>query len=125
MSKTRAWRVYSTCATRWNFTTTPASTGEDRITPPEAAMKRLIALLVVLLIVPTVTLADGFIIINPGSSGIAVPRGHFPFAPLEVTYHRVSVEINDQVAITSVDQEFYNPNPQQLEGTYLFPLPAG
>jgi Ca-activated chloride channel family protein len=88
-------------------------------------MKRLIALIVVLLIVPTVTLADGFIIINPGSSGIAVPRGHFPFAPLEVTYHRVSVEINDQVAITSVDQEFYNPNPQQLEGTYLFPLPAG
>src|SRR5260221_6134185 len=98
---------------------------EDRMTPPEAAMKRLIALLVVLLIVPTVTLADGFIIINPGSSAIAVPRGHFPFAPLEVTYHRVSVEINDQVAVTSVDQEFYNPNPQQLQGTYLFPLSAG
>jgi Ca-activated chloride channel family protein len=24
-----------------------------------------------------------------------------------------------------VDQEFYNPNPQRLEGTYLFPIPKG
>jgi hypothetical protein len=31
------------------------------------------------------------------------------WVPLEVTYHRVSVEINDQVATTSVDQEFFNP----------------
>ncbi len=35
------------------------------------------------------------------------------------------VNINDQVATTSVDQEFYNPNSRQLEGTYIFPLPAG
>jgi Ca-activated chloride channel homolog len=67
--------------------------------------------------------ADGFIVIhNPPPS--AVP-GHFAFAPLEVSYHRVNVEINDQVASTTVDQEFYNPNGQRLEGTYLFPLPEG
>jgi Ca-activated chloride channel family protein len=66
--------------------------------------------------------ADGLIVIdNPPE-----PRpGHFSFAPLEVVYHRVTVEIKDQVAITTVDQEFYNPNGRQLEGTYLFPLPAG
>src|SRR4029079_11333200 len=40
-------------------------------------------------------------------------------------YHHVTVDIKDQVAVTSVDQEFVNPNGQQLEGTYLFPLPAG
>jgi Ca-activated chloride channel family protein len=51
--------------------------------------------------------------------------GHFPFAPLEVTYHRVSVEIDDRVAVTSVDQEFRNPGSARLEGTYLFPLPVG
>ena len=65
--------------------------------------------------------ADGFIVIhNPPER--MVP-GHFAFAPLEVTYHHVTVDINDQVATTTVEQEFYNPNPQVLEGTYLFPLP--
>jgi Ca-activated chloride channel family protein len=69
--------------------------------------------------------ADGFIVIHPTPTPLTVPPGHFPFAPLEVSFHHVSVEINDQVAITSVDQEFVNPNSQRLEGTYLFPLPAG
>lgn len=67
--------------------------------------------------------ADGFIVIhNPPPRPVP---GHFSFAPLEVTYHRVNVEITDSVAVTTVDQEFYNPNPQRLEGTYLFPLPEG
>jgi len=49
----------------------------------------------------------------------------YVFAPLEVTYHHVNVKIDGQVATTSVDQEFYNPNPSRLEGTYLFPVPRG
>ena len=68
--------------------------------------------------------ADGFIIIREPGTVARIP-GHFDFAPLSVTYHRVTVDINDQVATTTVDQEFYNPNPQRLEGTYMFPLPAG
>src|SRR5689334_16923394 len=65
---------------------------------------------------------DGLIVIHnpPGR----VP-GHFAFAPLEVTYHNVSVSIENGVAVTSVDQEFYNRNAQQLEGTYIFRLPDG
>jgi Ca-activated chloride channel family protein len=66
-------------------------------------------------------LADGLIIIRHGP----VVPGHFAFAPLEVTYHRVDVQIDDQVATTSVDEEFYNPNNQRLEGDYVFPLPSG
>lgn len=88
-------------------------------------MKRLLLVLIALFALPMFARADGFIVINPGPTPIAVPRGHFPFAPLDVTYHRVNVDITDQVAVTSVDEEFYNPNPQQLEGTYLFPLPPG
>lgn len=65
--------------------------------------------------------ADGLIIVR---NGPVVP-GHFAFAPLEVTYHRVDVQIEDQVAVTTVDQEFFNPNPQRLEGEYVFPLPHG
>jgi Ca-activated chloride channel family protein len=64
--------------------------------------------------------ADGFIVINrPGP----VPIGHFPFAPLQVGYHHVNVKIDGQICTTSVEEEFINPNPQQLEGTYLFPVP--
>jgi Ca-activated chloride channel homolog len=51
------------------------------------------------------------------------PYRPFVFAPLEVKYHRVEVSIHDQIATTRVEQEFYNPNPQVLEGTYLFPVP--
>jgi len=77
------------------------------------------------LISPAIARADGFIVIHEPPQPIAVPRGHFSFAPLEVTYHRVAVDVTDLVAVTTVDQEFYNPNHQQLEGTYLFPLPPG
>jgi len=63
---------------------------------------------------------DGFIIIE---RPVPVPFGHFPFAPLEVTSHHVDVQIDGQVAVTSIDQEFYNPNDLRLEGTYIFPVP--
>lgn len=47
------------------------------------------------------------------------------WAPLEVTYNKAETKIKDQIAVTSVDQEFYNPNSRQLEGTFLFPVPKG
>jgi len=66
--------------------------------------------------------ADGLIIIaNPPH----VVAGHVSFAPLEVSYHHVSVTISDLVAVTTVDQEFFNPRNERLEGTYVFPIPAG
>src|SRR6266446_2026329 len=65
---------------------------------------------------------DGFIIVE---RPMPVPIGHFPFAPLEVSSHHVEVKIDGQVAVTSIDQEFYNPNDQRLEGTYMFPVPKG
>ncbi len=53
------------------------------------------------------------------------PPRPYLFAPLEVNYHKVNVRIADQVAITSIEQEFYNPNPQRLEGMFLLPVPRG
>ncbi|MCX8107950.1 MAG: VIT and VWA domain-containing protein, partial [Verrucomicrobiae bacterium] len=86
--------------------------------------------------------ADGLIIIDDPGLVIPVPplprpephpprRPFIPpprpytFAPLEVRYHRVEASVRDQVATTTVDQEFYNPNDRQLEGTFLFPVPRG
>ncbi|MSR66829.1 MAG: VWA domain-containing protein [Pedosphaera sp.] len=53
-----------------------------------------------------------------------IPQPHV-FAPLEITSLSGTVKIKDQVAVTTIDQEFYNPNPRQMEGTFLFPVPQG
>ena len=92
--------------------------------------------MLVLLVAAISTFADGFIVIHdppPWHPGPRPPVGPGPFppprpyvfAPLEVTYHHVNVKIDGQIATTAVDEEFYNPNPQRLEGTYLFPIPKG
>jgi Ca-activated chloride channel homolog len=99
-------------------------------------MKRWLASLV-LLSVAFSAFADGFIVVDeahwhprpPEWPGWRPPIPPAPrpyvFAPLEVTYHHVNVQIDGQIATTTVDEEFYNPNPQRLEGTYLFPVPKG
>jgi Ca-activated chloride channel family protein len=53
------------------------------------------------------------------------PPRVYQFCPLEITKHHASVRINDQVAVTSIEQDFYNPNAQRIEGTFLFPVPKG
>lgn len=58
---------------------------------------------------------DGFIIPKP-RPGEEIP-------PLTVKYHRVNVEIINQVAKTSIDQVFINDYPRDIEGVFIFPLP--
>lgn len=60
-------------------------------------------------------LADGFI--------IPVPRPRERIPPLTVKYHRVNVEIINQVAKTSIDQVFINNHNRDIEGIFIFPLP--
>lgn len=70
--------------------------------------------------------ADGLIVIHRPPPGFLPPHPvPHPFAPLEVREHHVSVTIRDQLAVTEVDQTFFNPNGQRLEGDYLFPVPKG
>jgi Ca-activated chloride channel family protein len=67
-------------------------------------------------------LADGIIIPDP-------PPQPGPISLedswLTIRYHRVSVSIEDQVAVTRVDQEFVNEHDWEVEGTYIFPIPQG
>lgn len=90
-------------------------------------MKRSLLILAACLFPGVLAWADGFIVIERPfvERPFLIPPGHFPFAPLEVTSHHVDVKIDGQVATTSIDQEFYNPNDQRLEGTYIFPVPRG
>ena len=64
------------------------------------------------LLVPKTVSADGFII---------------PDRPimeqLVIRYHHVDVKITNQLAVTKVDQIFYNPNDWTVEGIYSFPIP--
>jgi Ca-activated chloride channel family protein len=82
---------------------------------------RTIAIGFTILLTTAFAHADGLIVVE---NGPAIPN-HFAFAPMEVTFHHVTTDIDDQVAVTSVDEEFYNRSNQRLEGTYIFPLPTG
>ncbi|MGH9174500.1 MAG: VIT domain-containing protein, partial [Vicinamibacterales bacterium] len=43
--------------------------------------------------------------------------------PLTVGYHKVSVDIRDQIARTTIEESFVNHTDRQLEGVFYFPLP--
>ncbi len=79
---------------------------------------------IVSLFITTPALADGIIIPDPiicrNPPCSPVPE---TMAQLAIKYHHVEVTIKDQVAVTHVDQVFYNPNDWSIEGTYIFPLP--
>ncbi|MEN9574203.1 MAG: hypothetical protein RL514_2058 [Verrucomicrobiota bacterium] len=111
-------------------------------------MKRSFALLGLLgwLSAPTATFAAGFVVVTnaaehilPGEPPRRLPPGPPPvvtipprpmppvrsFSPIEISYHKVTARIADQVATTTIEQQFYNPNGTRLEGTFLLPVPRG
>jgi Ca-activated chloride channel family protein len=53
------------------------------------------------------------------------PRPIHRLTPLEIRSVKATATIKEQVAQTRIEQEFYNPNPRQLEGTFILPLPKG
>jgi len=44
---------------------------------------------------------------------------------LKIDYHRVTVEVANQIATTNVDMQFTNEGEALAEGTFMFPLPQG
>lgn len=68
--------------------------------------------------------ADGIVIPPPTPCPVEGCIWGRPMVQLDIRYHHVRVEIEDQIATTHVDQVFYNPNDYPVEGTYIFPLPA-
>lgn len=81
-------------------------------------MKRLLSLslsaVLFFVFLQAIVLADGIILPDHPERGW-----------LTVTYHHVSVSVEDGVVITRVDQEFRNDTSQPVEGRYVFPLPHG
>src|SRR4030042_477715 len=71
---------------------------------------------------PVPAYADGIIIPDPPVCDPG-PCPPMPISQLAIEYHRVDVTLEDQVAVTHVDQVFRNDNDWTVEGTYIFPLP--
>jgi uncharacterized protein YegL len=67
--------------------------------------------------------ADGVIIVDPPRPPHMPPFSIPKPEPLPIKYHRVQIEIDNQVATTSIDQVFRNDYDVDVEGTYIFPLP--
>ena len=85
----------------------------------------LLALLISQLVLPSIARADGVIIVDPPGCDPACPEPVLVADMLEVKSHRVTVDVADQIATTSIDQVFHNPNSWAAEGTYIFPIPPG
>src|SRR5919205_221520 len=58
------------------------------------------------------------------ANGLLVPEEK-TVPPLAMVNHRVSITMEDQVAVTRVEQTFRNHTDRQLEATYVFPVPKG
>jgi Ca-activated chloride channel family protein len=56
--------------------------------------------------------------------GLLIPEDK-SLPPLAMLNHRVTVNIEDQVAQTRVEQTFRNHTDRALEATYVFPVPKG
>lgn len=67
--------------------------------------------------------AGGFIIVQPPGTGL-IPPGFNPYQ-LEIKSLKIESQINEQTAKTFIEQVFYNPSMQNLEGYFIFPVPPG
>lgn len=60
------------------------------------------------------------------ADGILIPPPDIPLREaFEIKYHRVTVDIEDGVAVTKVDQAFLNLTGRRIEADYVFPVPKG
>src|SRR5262249_46169985 len=58
------------------------------------------------------------------ANGLLIPEEK-KLPPLAMLSHKVSIGIDDQAAVTKVEQIFRNHTDRQLEATYVFPVPKG
>jgi Ca-activated chloride channel family protein len=93
---------------------------------PKAVMFTIIMSIILIstLLLPASARADGIIVPDPPiCDQTPCPPLIIPMDQLVIRYHHVTVAIKDQLAVTRVDQVFYNPNDWTIEGMYIFPIP--
>src|SRR5262245_48897268 len=58
------------------------------------------------------------------AAGLLIPKEK-KLPPLAMLNHQVTIGIEDQVAVTKIEQTFRNHTGNELEATYVFPVPKG
>src|SRR3984893_8072914 len=58
------------------------------------------------------------------AAGLLIPKEK-TVPPLAMLNHQVTIAIDDQVAVTKIEQTFRNHTDRELEATYIFPVPKG
>src|SRR5215510_2906658 len=58
------------------------------------------------------------------AAGLLIPKDK-KVPPLAMLNHQVSITIEDQAAITKIEQTFRNHTDRDLEATFVFPVPKG
>jgi Ca-activated chloride channel family protein len=81
-------------------------------------MRRCIPVLALLLAVPLAWCGSA------RAHGLLIPEEK-NVPPLAMLSHKVHIAIEDQVAVTTVEQTFRNHTDRNLEATYVFPVPKG
>lgn len=82
--------------------------------------RRVYAITAVLLIVGAVQIchATGALYIRPLNSSQT-------YTLMSIKSYDATVEIQDQIAVTHIDQKFFNKSSSRVESTFIFPLPDG
>jgi Ca-activated chloride channel family protein len=67
-----------------------------------------------------------FVLASPSTRGhgLLIPEDK-KLPPLAMLEHKVNISIDEQVAVTRVEQTFRNHTSRRLEATYIFPVPRG
>ena len=95
---------------------------ETSLRPYQKVILCLALVLAAVLCFPESVWADGIIIPDPPPIPEPITLEE---SWLTIRYHRVTVSIENQIAVTRVEQEFVNDLDWEVEGTYVFPLPEG
>lgn len=69
------------------------------------------------------TLGVCSLVLPAHAAGLLVPSNATGNTSLQIKSHDISVTVENGFAITSVDQVFHNPQANDLEATYRFPVP--
>ncbi len=97
--------------------------GDDKLSVTGTAIYRLQIEKLVRLEKPPLWLAGFEGTTNNESIGSLVAKVDGRDVPLTVGYHKVTVDIRDQIARTVVEESFVNHTAGRLEGVFYFPLP--
>ncbi|KMT66008.1 VIT and vWA domain-containing protein [Catenovulum maritimum] len=72
--------------------------------------------------IAVLSLISLFAISSAQAAGLIKPTNS-QLPELELTEHKVDIQVFDNLAVVSIEQTFFNPSQQDLEAIYQFPVP--